>query len=185
MPVLNRWLTCSCWLLLWLLVGESSPTNGTEQSADDYVEHMLGCKAPAVSFIWLKGEVADAVKKILGHDYPQQRVRYWSAEGRTVWVLEEIGKVKLITVGFVVANSEITQMKVLVYRESRGREIANSFFTDRFKGQKLDAKLQLQRPVDGISGATLSVRAMTRLARMALCLDAARHPVPNAAAGPT
>jgi Na+-transporting NADH:ubiquinone oxidoreductase subunit NqrC len=44
------------------------------------------------------------------------------------------------------------------------------FFTDQFNGLQLDENNRLQRKIDGISGATLSVNALTRLARLALHL---------------
>jgi hypothetical protein len=62
-------------------------------------------------------------------------------------------------------------MKVLAYRESRGFEIRFPFFMDQYRGAQVDANSKLDRQIDGISGATLSVRAATRLARLALVLD--------------
>ena len=86
-------------------------------------------------------------------------------------ILEEIGKDLPITVGLVINEGRLEKIKVLVFRESRGEEIRHSFFTDQFKGARLDDKGKLDRTIDGISGATLSVRAMKKLARLALYLD--------------
>jgi hypothetical protein len=112
------------------------------------------------------------VERILGHSAGALRVRYWSQEGRTAWILEEIGKTEPITTGIVVDKGAIARISVLVYRESRGWEVRYAFFTDQFKGATLTALRELDRNIDGISGATLSVRALTRLARVALLLDA-------------
>jgi hypothetical protein len=87
-------------------------------------------------------------------------------------VLEEIGKTEPITTGIVVDQGAIARISVLIYRESRGWEVKYPFFTDQFKGATLTAMHELDRKIDGISGATLSVRALTRLARLALLLDA-------------
>ena len=45
-----------------------------------------------------------------------------------------------------------------------------SFFTDQFNEIGLTGELDLDRGIDGISGATLSVRALKKLARLALYL---------------
>ena len=110
------------------------------------------------------------LSSILGRDYNGMRIRYWQSGDRTAWILEEIGKVKLITAGFVVEAGVLRDLQVLIYRESHGWEVRYPFFTDQFDGLQLDAKNQLSQKIDGISGATLSVNALTRLARLALHL---------------
>jgi len=128
-------------------------------------------KIPKSQVVWLSGALADEVKGILGHRYKKARVRYWKNSQRSAWILDEIGKEKPITVGVVVKNKQIERLQVLVFRESRGWEVRHSFFTDQFKGRVLSAKKRLDQSVDNISGATLSVRAVSKLARLALLLD--------------
>lgn len=125
---------------------------------------------PEPSVLWLTGDTRGAVESILGHSYASLRVRYWQQDDRTVWILEEIGKKKPITTGLVVSRGELARIKVLIYRESRGWEVREEFFTDQFKGATLTDNRRLDRNIDGISGATLSVRALTKLARVALYL---------------
>jgi hypothetical protein len=48
--------------------------------------------------------------------------------------------------------------------------VAISVFTDQFIDASLKENNHLDVPIDGISGATLSVQALTRLAAMALFL---------------
>jgi len=122
--------------------------------------------------MWLTGKRKDAVKKILGHRYPFLRVRYWRKHQRSVWILQETGKEQPITAGLVVNHGRLERIKVLVYRESRGWEVRYPFFTDQFKDARLAKTGNLDRHIDGISGATLSVRAMKKLATLALYLDA-------------
>ena len=64
----------------------------------------------------------------------------------------------------------LERVKVLVFRESRGWEVRHPFFTDQFNEIGLTGELDLDRGIDGISGATLSVRALKKLARLALYL---------------
>ncbi len=110
------------------------------------------------------------VNEIMGHAYRRLRVRYWRRDDRTAWILEEIGKVKPITTGVVVRAGALERVKVLIYRETHGWEVRHPFFTDQFKGLTLGNGKRLNERIDGISGATLSVSALTRLGALALYL---------------
>lgn len=125
---------------------------------------------PAPKLLWLDDAAQARLKPIFGHAYPQARLRYWRDAGRTAWILEDIGKEFPITAGFVVAKGALEKARVLVYRESRGDEIRYPTFLKQFAGVTL-AGQGLHPEVDGISGATLSVWAMERMARAALTLD--------------
>ena len=70
----------------------------------------------------------------------------------------------------MIEDESMLQMQVLIYRESHGWEVRYPFFTDQFKGLQLNEQKRLKQKVDGISGATLSVNALTRLSRLALHL---------------
>ncbi len=145
-------------------------------SADMYLEpaafvsEAFAGDPPAPRIIWLTGEVKSKVRGILGHDYPSLRLRYWVRDGRSAWVLDEIGKDLPITAGIVIDDRRIERLRVLVFRESRGWEVRYPFFTEQFDSAALGADLDLDRDIDGISGATLSVGAVERLARLALYL---------------
>jgi len=85
-------------------------------------------------------------------------------------MLDEIGKEYPITAGFVVSDNHIERAQVLIYRESRGDEIHLPAFLRQFIGSGLDGE-RLSNKIDGITGATLSVNAMQRMARAALVLN--------------
>ncbi len=139
---------------------------------DVFLSEVFHGAAPEPSFLWLKGDLKAEMQDILGRKPGGLRMRYWQAADRTVWVLEEIGKTQPITTGISVKEGEIERVQVLVYRESHGWEVRYPFFTDQFRGMRLDNDQKLSGPIDGISGATLSVRALIKLARLALHLDA-------------
>ena len=83
--------------------------------------------------------------------------------------MDEIGKDRPITAGVVIDNGAIADIRVLVFRESRGWEVKYDFFTRQFDNLRLgNGDQRLSEPVDNITGATLSVNAMTRMARAAL-----------------
>ncbi len=140
------------------------------QQPHAFLEETFDGHVPEPRMLWLTGEVRDGVREILGHDLGVLRLRYWGRDGRTAWILEEIGKERPITTGVAVKRGRIERIKVLIYRESRGWEVRYPFFTDQFKGAALSDDERLDRHIDGITGATLSVRALTKLARVALFL---------------
>lgn len=140
------------------------------ETQEDFLNRAFSGSPPDAGVIWLSGERKSTVRDMLGHDYPALRLRYWCQTPRSAWVVEEVGKEQPITVGIIVENRYITNLKVLTYRENRGGEVANAAFTDQFNRVSLDADAGLDTKIDGISGATLSVRALTRLANLALYL---------------
>ena len=145
-------------------------------SRDQFLGAVFGEQIPSPKVVWMKGDLRQSVEQILGHRYAGLRIRYWLSsdaqtdQPRTAWVLDEIGKELPITAGFVVAGGEIESVQVLAFRESRGSEIRYPSFTRQFQAVSLTADYYLSDHIDGISGATLSVHAMTRLSRVALLL---------------
>lgn len=142
------------------------------QSNDAFISQAFNGNSGEAKVLWLDDDLKQAVEAILAHRFNKMRVRYWLHNNETVWIMDEIGKESPITVGIHVKDQQIAQTKVLVYRESRGDEVRHDFFTDQFKAAKLTEQHQLDKHIDGITGATLSVRALTKLSRIALLLDA-------------
>ena len=140
-----------------------------------YVQAQFDGATPKPKVIWLKQDLKATMAEILNHDYAGLRVRYWQGEDeqafKTVWILNEIGKEKNITVGISIHKQRIEEVKVLVFRESRGWEVKHDFFTRQFKQLFLQDKYRLNKSIDSITGATLSARAVEKLARVALLLD--------------
>ena len=140
------------------------------QEPDAFVAEVFGTR-PEPKVLWLTKDIQAQAAAILGHPPVQLRQRYWSDAHKSVWILEEIGKEELITAGFVVAEGHIDHVRVLVYRESRGQEVRYPSFLKQFKEAKLAQGDRLDREIDGVAGATLSVGAMERMARLALFFD--------------
>jgi hypothetical protein len=142
----------------------------TYQEPAAFIEAALG-ETTAPKKLWLTKPLQARIKQILGHTYGTLRLRYWEKADRRVFILEEIGKEKPITTGLVVKAGKLERVKVLIFRESRGWEVKSAAFTEQFSGATLKIDSKLDRDIDGITGATLSVRAVTKLSRMALLLD--------------
>jgi hypothetical protein len=158
-------------LMLLFVPAVALQAGAVYQTPQAFLDEVFDGQPPAAGVLWLNGEVRDTSTAILGHPYPGLRIRYWERRPRSVWILEEIGKEKPITVGLVVNGRTLERIRILEFRESRGSEVRYPFFTDQFTGIGLDAGNRLDRKVDGISGATLSVRAVEKLARLALYLN--------------
>jgi len=161
------------WALL-MLTAAITPVQarGVYQQPAEFIRESFNGSPPPPSALWLTAALQSGVRAILKHPYRRLRIRYWHANSRSAWVLDEVGKEAPITVGIVVRQGQIEKLRVLVYRESRGEEVRQPFFTAQFRGQVLRKNGQLSKPVDGITGATLSVRALKRLSALALWLDA-------------
>jgi len=84
--------------------------------------------------------------------------------------LEEIGKERPISFAVAVKDNQIIQIKVLEFRESRGYEIHMQAFTQQFKQVGVDSNGNLNKNIDGITGATMSVNAMKKISRIAILL---------------
>ncbi|WP_162532327.1 FAD:protein FMN transferase [Candidatus Scalindua japonica] len=78
-------------------------------------------------------------------------------------ITEEIGKFHPYT--FIVSvdlKGKINKIAILVYRESRGSEIAKKRFLYQFKGKSLKNKIRINKDIINISGATMSVVTMCK-----------------------
>lgn len=76
-------------------------------------------------------------------------------------VTEQIGLYKPIT--FLVKadpQGKNDGVWIMVYRESRGGEVKRQRFLTQYKGKKATSPIRLNRDIIGVSGATLSVRAL-------------------------
>lgn len=143
---------------------------GSYLSVPEFVASSFSGESPQAKTLWLSGELQQRLRAIFGHPYNGLRLRYWQQGEKTAWVLEEIGKELPITLGVIVRAGSIEQVRILTYRESRGGEVRHPFFTEQFEGAQLGKDDVLDRQIDGITGATLSVRAVTRVAEAALVL---------------
>ena len=139
------------------------------QSTNEFIAAAFDQAPPPARALWIEPTLRDQLTRDFGW-HPGLRVRYWQEGERTAWILDEIGKEKPITAGVIVRDGSIEQIEVLVFRESRGWEIKYPFFTDQFVHAALSSGGDLNHPIDGITGATLSVSAMKRMARVALRL---------------
>ena len=140
-------------------------------SKKDFLKIAFSDEMPKRKGLRFKGEVKEIAQKIMGSNYKKIRMKYWRQDQKTAWILERIGKVELITAGFIVENCRISSVHVLIYRETHGWEVKYPSFRDQFVGVNMIADYKLDKSIDGISGATLSVNSMEKMTRLALAMN--------------
>jgi len=161
-----------------LIVSTAGNAQGTFKPADrvynksgDYVRSFYGGETPEKSTVWVVGELRDDIEQVInGADSIPIRYRYWRNGNRTTWVLNSIGHTWPITAGVVVDSGKIVDISVLVYRESRGHEIQNRLHRAQYYEAEITKNNRLNKLINGISGSTLSVNSLKRMARVALLL---------------
>ncbi|WP_207952006.1 FMN-binding protein [Pseudomaricurvus alcaniphilus] len=157
-------------LILVLVAPAASAQRGVFLTTDEFRQRAFPAAEVVWQTLWVNAEQRQHIEAILGRKFPTLRIRYWGMGQKTAWIFEEIGKELPITIGVVVDAGQVAETQVLEYRESRGGEIRYPFFTSQFQGLQLGSNdsLALDGHIDGITGATLSVRAMTKIVTLAL-----------------
>jgi ACT domain-containing protein len=161
-------------ILIFILIFQfalSAQAEETYLTSEQFIKQAFHGELPKVKSVWLSAQDKKIMANIMSRKFNLLRVRYWQMSNETVWVLDEIGKEKPITIGIHIKNNQITRLKVLAYRESRGDEVRHDFFTEQFNHVELTKENMLNQHIDGITGATMSVRALTKVARLALWLN--------------
>ncbi|MBD3297286.1 MAG: FMN-binding protein [candidate division Zixibacteria bacterium] len=86
-------------------------------------------------------------------------------------VSEERGKYRPITfMAGVSPDMHVIDVRVLVYRESRGGEVQRKRFLRQYRDKDLTDPLRINRDIINITGATISVRALNAGVRKALAV---------------
>jgi hypothetical protein len=149
----------------------SAIAKGQYQSTAQFIEQSFNTDQAVMKMLWLTKDDKAIIADIMNHPFNLLRMRYWQHNQETVWVINEIGKEKPITIGVHIKDSQIISLKVLTFRESRGDEVKHDFFTRQFDGVQLNEHNKLNQHIDGITGATMSVRALTKVAKLSLWLN--------------
>lgn len=91
-------------------------------------------------------------------------------------VADEQGKYRPITfMAGIDTSLRIVDVRVLVYRESRGGEVRHTRFLKQYRGKSLDNAIRINRDIVNITGATVSVNALNAGVRKALAVAEYLH----------
>ena len=148
------------------------PAERVYVKTSDYVKgHFNGETPKKKATIWVIGDLRDDINEVLnGADSTPVRYRYWRKDNKTLWMLNSVARTMPITAGVVVEDGKIVDITVMTYRESRGHEVQSRHHRVQYVGASITSDNNLTNSIDGISGSTLSVNSMKRMARMALLL---------------
>lgn len=172
-PSRTFFLTGLAALLLSLFSAKAVASPSPQTTIDAFVATAFAHapQSPQAQTLWLTPEIKTRAKTRAGFAPDGARIRYWQHGARTAWVLERIGKEAPITFGVVVDGDAVAALEVLTYRESRGFEIQSPRWLAQFAGiRAAPSRHGLDKAIDNISGATLSVRAGRDVTRLALFL---------------
>ncbi|MEW5873936.1 MAG: FMN-binding protein [Candidatus Zixiibacteriota bacterium] len=119
-------------------------------------------------------QVRDSLQSQLGRDITESEFVcfdvYRSAQRLgTAVVADERGKYRPITfMAGVDTTHHVVDVRVLIYRESRGGEVQKTRFLKQYDGKSLDDPIRINRDIINITGATISVNALNHGVRKAL-----------------
>ena len=126
--------------------------------------------------ISLDPDQAKRVEERVGHSLAQNNLTIFvgKRQGKILGyalVDEEIGKYRPITsmVG-VDTQGKVLGVAIMVYRESRGGEVSHKRFLQQYVGKTNSDPIRVHQDIIAISGATLSVRAVSTQVRKALAV---------------
>ena len=112
-------------------------------------------------------EVKKEIQNKVNQGFFRDKVYYWTInkEGFTDYAIMDnvIGKSMPITF-IVIFNSEglIIHSSIVKYREGYGGEVRNQSWLSQFNGMAQDSLYIFNRDIAGISGATISVKSVTK-----------------------
>lgn len=117
--------------------------------------------------IKLSPEKKAQIEERIGWKFPEQSFEVYIGETGTevdgyALVQNTIGKHKPMTymVG-VDSKGHVSDVELLVFRESRGSEIRQKRFNAQYEGKTVNDPVRLNKDIINISGATMSVRSMS------------------------
>lgn len=121
-------------------------------------------------------EIREKAKKSLHYDLPKNLYTFYlgKSDGKIdgyALIDEEVGKVQPITfITRINPNGKVSQVEIMVYRESHGGEVATKRFLNQFREKGFNDEIRLHGNVVSVTGATLSSQALVVGVRRALVL---------------
>lgn len=114
-------------------------------------------------FRTLTSAQADAIESSSDVNVRDKEVKVWrTSSGGWFFVDEVVGKHDFIPIALGIdSKGKVKGVEVLEYREAYGDQVRNPDWRAQFAGKTRDAKLQLTKDIENISGATLSCRHIT------------------------
>ncbi|HTK82383.1 MAG TPA: FMN-binding protein [Bacteroidota bacterium] len=157
-----------CFLCFIAFAASSRGQSTIEDKAKAGLHKMFGDSA-AISSSWrrLSGSEIDSIARLSHSRWQRDSLQVYvcSAHQKTVgygFVDDVKGKVQFITyLTGINTDGKVQDVDILAYRESYGGEVAYESFRRQFRDKSSADKLIPGKDIKNISGATISVRAIT------------------------
>jgi len=159
---------------------------GSGMAEEEYVETVFLTKKQALKLafpgirkfkrnkVWLTESQKKAVTETYGDKFDKSRLTFFEAlreDGTMAGVMtigNEIGRSYLITFMVVInVDGTVKDVEIMVYREPHGWEVRFETFMSQFFGRDANDPFN---DINNITGATLSVRSMTKGVKKAVSL---------------
>ncbi|MDC0480594.1 FMN-binding protein [Candidatus Marinimicrobia bacterium] len=126
----------------------------------------------SVSILFQKNEIPKSLKSIAEKSsklrFMNNQIYLWKIMNndliKGIVILDNVkGKSQPITFAvFYDAEGQIRSSEIIKYREPIGGEVSNRYWLKQFLGKSWKSNYKVGKKIDGISGATISVNAVTR-----------------------
>ncbi len=140
-----------------------------QEDAQKAIEEVLAVKTGDISFS--KYQIPPPIKKKIeqkaGQKFFRPEVYLWSIEkeGKAYKALLDNVLGKALPITFMVIfdpENKIVHSQIIRYREPIGGAVENLNWNKQFVGMNKDSKFKVGDTIDGISGATISVRQVSK-----------------------
>jgi Na+-translocating ferredoxin:NAD+ oxidoreductase RnfG subunit len=133
-----------------------------EKKVNKEITNYLGTEEFSTEIIKISEKDNSTVKSEFGKS---NLLKIVSADGLLGYAYIGNAPSKTATFDYLVIFDEkfsIVRSKVLIYREEYGGEIGSKRWLKQFIGKTIDDQINFPEDIDAISGATISVRSMTK-----------------------
>lgn len=167
-----------------VLAAASVSAYATDYLSVDQAQRALVPQAQAFSAfpVSLNAGQLQQIRRLSGVPQRTSQPKVWRAmrgNATVGWVIidEVIGKHEFITYGVGISlDGRVLSVEILSYRESKGGQVRDPRWRDRFRGKTLADPFRLNQDIPNISGATLSSRNITDGVKRLLAIYAVALP---------
>lgn len=160
---------------LTLLLGGVSVHATVIERAEDAIARLFPGAQAVKADIFLSEDEQKAVGELLGTPIDQRLItvfRITAGDGRHLLAYLDAHRVRTLPETLMLCLDEdgvIQSVDVLAFREPTEYMPRRAWY-DQFNGRRFDTELQLNRSIQGVSGATLTGRATVNATRKLLCI---------------
>ncbi|MDE0839873.1 MAG: FMN-binding protein [Kiritimatiellae bacterium] len=161
--------------VVFLLAVSTSSYAKTLERAEDAIARLFPRATFKEATILLSAEERQAAGDLLGRPVEQALVSYFQIQtenGRSVSAYLDAHRVRTLPETLMLSVAQdgtIVSVDVLAFREPQDYMPRRAWYA-QFSAKKFNPKLQLNRDIQGITGATLTGRATVKATRKMLCV---------------